>query len=60
MILSRFKRSESVKHRPVIDRKKKKKLSKEPEMIELQRMIDTGELDQERTREHLKHKKEVE
>jgi len=32
----------------------KKDLSKEPEMKELKRMIRTGELDQERTIDHLK------
>ena len=32
----------------------KKDISKEPEMKELKRMIQTGELDQERTVDHLK------
>jgi hypothetical protein len=32
----------------------KKDISKEPEMKELKRLIQTGELDQERTIDHLK------
>jgi hypothetical protein len=35
----------------------KKDITKEPEMKELKRMIREGELDQERTLEHLKQKK---
>jgi len=36
------------------DRKQKKDISKEPEMKELKRMIRDGELDKDRTIEHLK------
>jgi hypothetical protein len=35
----------------------KKDITKEPEMKELKRMIREGELDQERTLEHLRQKK---
>ena len=41
------------------DKKPKKDISKEPEMVELKRMIKDGELDKERTIEHLKNNDET-
>jgi hypothetical protein len=37
-----------------------KDINKEPEMVELKRMIRDGDLDQERTVDHLKSKKDKE
>lgn len=42
------------------DRKKAKKLADEPEMKELKRMIQDGELDRDRTLDHLKREADKE
>ena len=39
--------------RPIHDKKKKRDINQEPEMQELKRMIRDGELDPERTIDHL-------
>jgi hypothetical protein len=51
-------KKESLKHRPVIEiNSKKKSISDEPEMIELERMIKAGELKTDRLIDHLQEKK---
>ena len=54
------KRGKVVTLRTKRDRKPKKDISKEPEMVELKRMIKDGELDKDRTMEHLEEEDKAE
>ncbi len=56
-----MKRNSKLKVAPLVPwvrKKPKKNISKEPEMKELKRMIDAGELDPDRTVDHLKDTEE--
>lgn len=56
-----MKRNTELKIVPIgrrVRKKPKKDISKEPEMQELKRMIESGELDPDRTLEHLKDTEE--